>query len=596
MSETQAQSLVESWNPPRILHAIRALAHVGDYSGASILQQALQNHVDDIRAIDLSRIKTAGGVAAWINADTQTLARQLRVLVHLFHELNADFIDALRRSPSLSGLEEPLKLRLVIYWRHIRCEFTELISLVQDDLGGALGFDTLELYTGALQRSGENEKAREVLYSYVENNGLSKTPAACRLIYCQWLAREGKAAQAISILEGLADAADASGTDPVPMQVRSRAQHMLLAFTRAERGLPAALAELDARIRQTGETPLAIARRIRLLWRLGGVDAAEAALREALEKYPLSIPLLDLTDFIPLTDEALQDLARGQLRRAEGRTLTPGVQFHLFRLCWIAGLQSDAAALAKGIESLNPAVRICLDPARRASSRLPGHWPAEPFETVPDQNTDLAVVVVSYIRSLMANIPRKVLDSWFAARKLPTVYCRDFTNQFFMRGVADWGDSPTAAELALQSNPVVQRAKRLLVIGVSGSGFPAIKLANALQADHCITFSPKTTLLPLVEDFEDFSLTHGELRFGGLDEAALDLAAQWPRNTRVRTEIFVGSPRGDRAHAERIADREGVVVHELADMPGHEILSSFALDGSLDTLLDRFVQGERDLW
>ncbi|MGJ3230741.1 MAG: hypothetical protein ACFE0P_02985 [Oceanicaulis sp.] len=592
LPEGLVERVCAGWPEPRLRTAALVFAEAGEPEAAAAIVTYFRSVYPDAAQPPVNRAGAPQPLHERI-ADPLRRATRLSAVVGLFAEGSLDFPAFVEKVLCEDPEREAVTGLVLTRWHARRRDHAALIEAFGDVDWPRLCDPLSALqYFQALRALDRHDQARAFLDAYADAVGVDGLAPAMALERARYLVSDGALDRAEAELRGLLEGhGGPRGKAPAPVLIRAR--HLLRSLQRTRAGAPATLAEIEREIAAGAPDVSLVARRVRLLWRVVGLDAAEAALREALDAHPLSMPLLSVIEFLPLKERALQEILLKQLDHGERRDLAPGQIRALFEFCWMARLDEQAGRLAQRLSVLDSHSRLFLDGAWAWSNRLKEHWPENSFETAVGDRAGLTVVFVGYIRSRIAGMPRPVFDTWFARRGVPVVYCRDFQNAFFLRGLAERGPRFEDALDALREVPAVTNARRLLVIGVSGGGFPAIRFAHGLNAERCIVFSPKTTLAPLAGDVMDRSLTHCETGLSDLPHEQLDLASLWPASTPTRTDVYHGEVYADRLHAQRIASLAGVRVHEAEGVKRHDILGALLEDGRFDAILDAELNQER---
>jgi hypothetical protein len=179
------------------------------------------------------------------------------------------------------------------------------------------------------------------------------------------------------------------------------------------------------------------------------------------------------------------------------------------------------------------------------------------------------------------------LTAGFPAKK---AFLRDPRRGWYQRGIPGVGDS--AAEVRDFLSAAIERAsvERVVMAGASAGGFAALLFGSWCGADEVIAFSPQTFV-----DAENRRLA-GDSRWpeqiDGLHEAiagrssTLDLLDVLPRDAgKTRFQIHVSTDDSlDRFHANRVAGRGGVEIHEH-DRGGHRLVKTLRDRGLLERML-----------
>lgn len=195
---------------------------------------------------------------------------------------------------------------------------------------------------------------------------------------------------------------------------------------------------------------------------------------------------------------------------------------------------------------------------------------------------DLVVVCAPFVRVA------RLLHATLAERGWDVVYLVDQSGLQLLGPIGglggDWAGSVTALrELATREGP-----RRLHFVGVSGLGYPSLRMAAELGASTAITFGAWTDLSPGVPEAGGYAENPDLKRMRKsvprlLGDLRPLLAAAEPR---PRVHAWFGErATGDREQVERIADLEGVQLHPIADSDSHNAFAEVIDRGLLEEAL-----------
>jgi hypothetical protein len=177
------------------------------------------------------------------------------------------------------------------------------------------------------------------------------------------------------------------------------------------------------------------------------------------------------------------------------------------------------------------------------------------------------------------------------------LFVRDLRQAWYHLGIPGHGSTIAEASQSLRRLIAGHRVKRLVVAGSSAGGYAALVFGTLLGADMVLCFSPQTVLdLDILADMDDHRWDD-RLRknVGSMDADWSDLRRALPDARRAYTSYrlyFDNSLRGDRLHAERLADLEGVRLYRFGH-GGHNIARALRQTGALERVLRRALDVPR---
>ena len=171
------------------------------------------------------------------------------------------------------------------------------------------------------------------------------------------------------------------------------------------------------------------------------------------------------------------------------------------------------------------------------------------------------------------------------------LFVRDLRQAWYHLGIPHHGSTIPGVAESLNRLIEPHEVDRLVVAGTSAGGYAALVFGTLLGADTVLCFSPQTTIDPdILAGMDDHRWDDrlGALAAtGALDARWTDLRDAMPRARCAETSYnlyFDHSLRGDRLHAERLADLEGVRMFRFG-RGGHNIVRALREIGALERVL-----------
>jgi hypothetical protein len=177
------------------------------------------------------------------------------------------------------------------------------------------------------------------------------------------------------------------------------------------------------------------------------------------------------------------------------------------------------------------------------------------------------------------------------------LFVRDLRQAWYHQGIPDHGSTIAAVSNSLRLLIASHHVNRLVVAGSSAGGYAALVFGTLLGADTVLCFSPQTVLdLDILADMNDHRWDE-RLRkhVASVDPDWRDLREALPRVRHAATSYhlyFDNSLRGDRVHAERLADLDGVRLYRFGH-GGHNIARALRQTGALERVLRRALDAPR---
>ncbi len=196
-------------------------------------------------------------------------------------------------------------------------------------------------------------------------------------------------------------------------------------------------------------------------------------------------------------------------------------------------------------------------------------------------------------------IPPFEFFSLTGAMPVKRLFVRDLRQAWYHHGIPRHGSTiPEVAE-SLARLIADHDVERLVVAGTSAGGYAALVFGTLLGADTVLCFAPQTVLdLDILADMDDHRWDYRIAEHPGtgiLDAHWTDLRRALPEAHRADTTrradtsyriYFDDSLRGDRLHAERLADLAGVRLYRFG-RGGHNIARTLRQTGALERVLRR---------
>jgi hypothetical protein len=190
-------------------------------------------------------------------------------------------------------------------------------------------------------------------------------------------------------------------------------------------------------------------------------------------------------------------------------------------------------------------------------------------------------------------IPPFEFFSLTGAMPVKRLFVRDLRQAWYHHGIPRHGT--TIPQVAASLRELIQghEVERLVVAGTSAGGYAALVFGTLLAADIVLCFAPQTVLdldiLASMNDHRWDSRINDNPSTGILDASWTDLRCALPRARCAETSYriyFDDSLRGDRLHAERLADLAGVRLYRFG-RGGHNIARALRQTGALECVLRR---------
>jgi pimeloyl-ACP methyl ester carboxylesterase len=178
-------------------------------------------------------------------------------------------------------------------------------------------------------------------------------------------------------------------------------------------------------------------------------------------------------------------------------------------------------------------------------------------------------------------------------REIPVkrLFVRDPRQSWYHRGMPKHGTTLASVADSLGKLLADYDVDRLVVAGNSAGGYAALVFGTLLGADTVLCFGPQTVLdadtLAEMNDHRWDDLLMPLVKKGALEPRWLDLRLALPeaRHADTRYNIYFDeNSRGDRLHAERLRDVEGVRLYRFG-RGGHSVVRALRDCGALERIL-----------
>jgi Tfp pilus assembly protein PilF len=193
--------------------------------------------------------------------------------------------------------------------------------------------------------------------------------------------------------------------------------------------------------------------------------------------------------------------------------------------------------------------------------------------------------------------PIYVFDRYLAAMGVSAVYLRDRSHFVFGNGLSSVSSDFEGTVEHLNSIAEEIGAERIVTIGASVAGFPAIRYGLAMNVDAAIGFSAPTNMTVSFNAEADGRAIQLMKRLNTLPTEALELLplirAKEGRYTSVHIPFGSEMPQ-DVRHAEVLEGELGVTLHPIAGLDSHGAVEYLAVNNLLDSLLRQIILLDED--
>lgn len=173
------------------------------------------------------------------------------------------------------------------------------------------------------------------------------------------------------------------------------------------------------------------------------------------------------------------------------------------------------------------------------------------------------------------------------------LFVRDLRQAWYHHGIPHHGSTIAEAASSLSRLLACHDVERLVVAGTSAGGYAALVFGTLLGADTALCFAPQTVLdLDILARMGDHRWDYRIAEHPGtgtLNAGWTDLRRALPKARCADTAYriyFDDTIRGDRLHAERLADLDGARLYRFGG-GGHNIARALRQTGALERVLRR---------
>ena len=195
-----------------------------------------------------------------------------------------------------------------------------------------------------------------------------------------------------------------------------------------------------------------------------------------------------------------------------------------------------------------------------------------------DRNNRLAM-------SLAAN------HRWFGLLPASLIYLRDFKLFLSLRGVPSLGATRDATLASLRNILASLGASRILCVGNSAGGFPALHYGIELGAEAVLAFATPTSLVRSFNAGCTWIVLANHIAKNVPEFSELDLRTlyvQVERAPRVRL-VYGANNQNDRLHAEHMEELPSVTSQKLEGYGGHNVMIELITRGRFPPLLEWLI-------
>lgn len=209
-------------------------------------------------------------------------------------------------------------------------------------------------------------------------------------------------------------------------------------------------------------------------------------------------------------------------------------------------------------------------------------------------DTDTVLVVFTVTPAMRCGVPRQILNRLLSRLPVHIVYLAEPKPAFFMRGVPGLGADYPSVLQGLKDLASELGASRILTLGASRSGYPALRFALDLGAEASLVFGAMTHLSDRTRLMaQNYAVEHG-MAVDSAEMDGIDLKlrlAEAPEAPRM-TLVYGAADAISRAEALRLEDMPNVICEALPG--GHNALLTAVLANRFDPLIDALLQYGRE--
>ena len=567
-ARAQDWTWLDSWDEDRLIPLVRTLAAAGLQADAALLAGRLRDRLGADRAHVISEARLAVLNGQLANQPLPEAMRRLRTIIAFAIDAGLD-----DPSPVLEAIGSEGRPQAAMA-ACLGCEWYARLGRHADaaaayesvDTIDFPGFPTMEAYHRALVGEGRILDAETLLVNLATQHDCRGMTPVLALNCARALTLRGCNARAAEVLELLQREEFGDPSRPTPPNIRQRATMELAALEQIAGGAAPALAVVQRQLQLTPGNLTLEARRIGLMFRISGEDAAVDAARIAIRANPLSAEILLAIHNLPFSQKSVRGLLDERMESAAGAPIPPGLADVLLRMALEADRMDEARALASGMGESSRTARLVLSGRLQPSHRLRSDIRETGFHVAKGDRAGPVLIVFPAFKNRMLGVPLHLFDSFPARYGITTIYAFDHANSLFLFGAEGVAPDLGGVISHIAQLPEVAKARARLCFGGSGGGFPALRAALEMKADACMTYGAKTIIGRPAEKVPDPRLEMLARHVAMLPARDRDLRAVWPESQHLRARLYYGADYApDKAHAERLADRPGV---ELCPVPG----------------------------
>jgi len=184
----------------------------------------------------------------------------------------------------------------------------------------------------------------------------------------------------------------------------------------------------------------------------------------------------------------------------------------------------------------------------------------------------------------------EMIDSYFSAAGFSSIFIRDRSLNLCMQGLKSLKKKKSEVLSVLRKMIEDLETTRLIVVGRSAGGYPALQYGLALDANKIVVFSGATDLTD--QFYKTIKDTRGPLISGRLnrensyDDLCLDNL--FHKRNAINEGIHMHYGAGafyDRLHAEHMVAPLGVQLHPISDFDSHHTFIHYLENGGFSDLI-----------
>lgn len=451
-------------------------------------------------------------------------------------------------------------------------------------------------YRSALEsvdRSGDYDL---YLKTRFEKFGMQGQHAAVLMETARALLRLKEFETARTLLKDLADPSRMDTLEGGAAYHRRSANDELAGLTRILDGPATALAVTEQGLRERPNDIALMAQKVRFLFRSEGSRAALDYLLTALVTSPRSAVLLNCLLRMPFSKEKIRVVLDQQVRGLDASETTGSEAGALIQLGLAAQSVDRLQNIVDHWKGELPFAQLVAD-----GKLSPGTRPVtllnKNFSIARASNSDATLIVFPGRGNHALGVSKEVIDSFFQARNITTIYAHEDPSNLFFFGAENIGQDQADVVSYLAGLPEVKSAKRLVTLGFSGGGFLALRMGQQLKAQACVAYSAISVIGRPAPNIPDRRSERAAAQFRDLPTEDLDLLSTWPGTDEMETELVYGANVAvDRAHAERLRDKPRVSLVPDPDVVDHNSFIPRLASGEFERQIDRLLTSGAVSW